>query len=297
MLLQIATKKRPLLPPLLMNDTSNQGSNLSQQSGAPVIDWETKNKHKQMLAEQVAKILIKRGMEDIDEWYLHYLVYEVAKITPFLEVCPPGPQPVPLEEQSESAKSDLKVQGGGYSTGLSSEQPPSRLTLMAGIKVDSKSSPANSSPAKTGQSQNRCSGEFDDLRIEELQALMDNFKNLAKSEQVDLIQYMKRLETSNPEKVEQLKSSFSSAMQAASSGGSGADGNNDPRDGFGNAMLQVVERNIQRFGKESGAKNGNMDIRYLKRPYAKILIIKLVYLSSMIMLKTKRIVNGQTMQY
>ena len=49
--------------------------------------------------------------------------------------------------------------------------------------------------------------EFDDLTIEELRSLLDNFKNLSKAEQMDLIQYMRKLETTNPEKVKQLKSS------------------------------------------------------------------------------------------
>ena len=47
--------------------------------------------------------------------------------------------------------------------------------------------------------------EFDDLTIEELRSLLDNFKNLSKTEQLDLIQYMKKLETTNPEKVKMLR--------------------------------------------------------------------------------------------
>jgi hypothetical protein len=47
--------------------------------------------------------------------------------------------------------------------------------------------------------------EFDELTIEELRSLLNNFKNLSKTEQLDLIQYMKKLETTNPEKVKMLK--------------------------------------------------------------------------------------------
>ena len=54
--------------------------------------------------------------------------------------------------------------------------------------------------------------EFDDLTLEELKSLLDNFKNLAKPEQMDLIQYMRKLETTNPEKVKLLK-------QAGAAGG------------------------------------------------------------------------------
>ena len=56
--------------------------------------------------------------------------------------------------------------------------------------------------------------EFDDLTLEELKSLLDNFKNLAKPEQMDLIQYMRKLETTNPEKVKLLK-------QAGAAGGGG----------------------------------------------------------------------------
>ena len=47
--------------------------------------------------------------------------------------------------------------------------------------------------------------EFDELTMEELRSLLDNFKNLSKSEQMDLVQYMRKLETTDPEKVRQLK--------------------------------------------------------------------------------------------
>jgi hypothetical protein len=49
--------------------------------------------------------------------------------------------------------------------------------------------------------------EFDELTMEELRSLLDNFKNLSKSEQMDLVQYMRKLETTDPEKVRQLKDS------------------------------------------------------------------------------------------
>ncbi len=47
--------------------------------------------------------------------------------------------------------------------------------------------------------------EFDELTVDELRSLLDNFKNLSKGEQLDLIQYMKKLEASNPAKVRMLK--------------------------------------------------------------------------------------------
>ena len=48
---------------------------------------------------------------------------------------------------------------------------------------------------------------YTDLTIEELRSLLDNFKNLSKGEQMDLIRYMKKLEQTDPEKVKLLKGS------------------------------------------------------------------------------------------
>ena len=59
--------------------------------------------------------------------------------------------------------------------------------------------------------------EFDDLTVEELKSLLDNFKNLSKAEQMDLIKYMKKLETSDPEKVKLLKGSVKPGTVSQSS--------------------------------------------------------------------------------
>ena len=243
MILQIATKKRPLHPPSLASGPSQDE-----------VTKQNKNKYKQILAEQMAKLLIKRGMQNIDEWYLHYLVYEAAKTTPLDDgtLCTPPPQPIDDPKKLRPYETS-SVPQGGYSTGLSSEQSASMF------KDGSKLSPQKS-PSKQGKiSKDGTTGnnELDDLTLDELKSLLDNFKNLSKSEQMDLIQYMKKLETSNPDKVRQLKSSFSSAMLAK------ADGNDDHivgRDGLGSAMLQVLARNVQRFTNDSStnkAENHN----------------------------------------
>merc|ERR1711997_1311817 len=59
--------------------------------------------------------------------------------------------------------------------------------------------------------------EFDDLTIEELRSLLDNFKNLSKGEQMDLIRYMKKLEKTDPQKVKLLKQSVKPKAGNASS--------------------------------------------------------------------------------
>merc|ERR1711997_183019 len=59
--------------------------------------------------------------------------------------------------------------------------------------------------------------EFDDLTIEELRSLLDNFKNLSKGEQMDLIRYMKKLELTAPEKVKLLKQSVKPGQKPGTS--------------------------------------------------------------------------------
>merc|ERR550525_1233491 len=59
---------------------------------------------------------------------------------------------------------------------------------------------------KALENQDQGLDEFDDLTVEELRSLLDNFKNLSKGEQMDLIRYMKKLEQTDPEKVKLLSS-------------------------------------------------------------------------------------------
>ena len=229
MVLQIATKKRPSNPPSLSNGPSHDE-----------VSKRNKQKYKQTVAEQMAKLLIKRGMQNIDEWYLHYLVYEVAKTTPLDDgtLCTSPPQQLRHAERKET-NCDRSSEQGGYSTGLSSEKSVSIL--------DEKSECSQKSPTKQisgSKLANRVNDEFDDLTLIELKSLLDNFKNLSKSEQMDLINYMKKLETTNPEKVLQLRSSFPTAMSA------GVDEKNDQivgSDGLGSAMLHVLARNVHSF--------------------------------------------------
>ena len=56
--------------------------------------------------------------------------------------------------------------------------------------------------------------EFDDLTVDELRSLLDNFKNLSKGEQMDLIRYMRKLEQNDPEKVKLLKQSVKPGGQS-----------------------------------------------------------------------------------
>ena len=71
-------------------------------------------------------------------------------------------------------------------------------------------------PTGTADKEQEGLDEFDDLTIEELRSLLDNFKNLSKGEQMDLIRYMKKLEQTDPEKVKLLKGSVKPAAPGPS---------------------------------------------------------------------------------
>ena len=239
MILQIATKNRPSNPPALKNTSSHN----------EIIERK-KHKFKKILAEQMATLLIKRGLQNIDDWYLHYLVYEVAKSTPLDDGSLIAP---PQRNYSHRKEECIKTAGpsGGYSTGLSSEKSSSIF------EEKSDSVARKMDPLKDRISSNGKRGEFDDLSIHELKSLLDNFNNLSQMEQKDLIEYMKKQELVNPDKVTDLKSSCPSLFKPASNANEKI-----PTDGLGTAMLQVLARNVQRFTNDNVQNLGEGTNRY-----------------------------------
>ncbi len=89
--------------------------------------------------------------------------------------------------------------------------------------------------------------EFDDLTVDELRSLLDNFKNLSKAEQKDLIQYMRKLETTNPDKVRQLKS------RGGPAGGGGATVARAEGGGGGGAPLSPLAQKSMEGGANAAA--------------------------------------------
>ena len=94
------------------------------------------------------------------------------------------------------------------------QKPPATSTSAAyatpiynkeSAQEDSSGGPPPAKKAKESEDDNL--DEFDDLTVEELRSLLDNFKNLSKGEQMDLIRYMRKLEQNDPEKVKLLKQS------------------------------------------------------------------------------------------
>ena len=85
LVLQCATKKRPTHPPSLLASDPRS---------------EEKTKYKSLLAEQLAKVLVKKNMGSISDYALHCLVYEIAKTTELDDgsLCPPPDEPPPEPE-------------------------------------------------------------------------------------------------------------------------------------------------------------------------------------------------------
>ena len=227
MILQIATKNRPSNPPSLSN-VSSQNETTEK----------LKNKYKKMIAEHMARLLIKRGLHNIDDWHLHNLVYEVAKTTPLDDgsLVPPG------HKNDRKMETFIKssATAGGYSTGLSSE----KSSII--FEENTETIPRSIETLQNRLISSGRSGEFDDLTTQELKLLLENFKNLSQSEQKDLIQYMKKQETVDPNKVNYLKSSFPALFTSNLN-----ENEKTPTDGLGSAMLQVLARNVQRFTNDN----------------------------------------------
>ena len=146
---------------------------------------------------------------------------------------------------------------GGYSTGLSSEKSSS-------IFEDKSETVTEKMELQSRNESNRSHEEFDDLNIQELKSLLDNFSNLSQPEQKDLVQYMKNQQIVNPSKVLLLKSSFPSVFASSAN----ENNQNIQTDGLGNAMLQVLARNVQQFtndnaqGHEESIKRYDLITRY-----------------------------------
>ena len=238
MILQVATKARPLNPPSL-SILSNRNESTEK----------LKNKYKKMIAEQMAKLLMKRGLQNIDDWYLHYLVFEVAKTTP-LDDGSLVPPPARKNDKMEASNKSLGP-AEGYSTGMSSE----KSSIIFEENTNSISRSMESLKGRllsTGRA-----GEFDDLTTHELKLLLENFKNLSQPEQTDLINYMKKQEIVNPDKVNHLKSLFPALL-----GSNLNENDKTPTDGLGSAMLQVLARNVQRFTNDNNQSQEEINKRY-----------------------------------
>lgn len=127
-LLQLATKERPLEPPSLLpsQGSSNLGGPHPSGGATPGENPEDnpqireRAKYKAMFAEFLAKMLVKKGRDDLDDFDLHHLIYEMARTT-FLDdgtLCPPpterslSPPPVHRYQEVGHRAQDVVLPGG-----------------------------------------------------------------------------------------------------------------------------------------------------------------------------------------
>jgi hypothetical protein len=119
-------------------------------------------------------------------------------------------QPSSSSSSSSGALSNLNVDWSSLQNAVSS------VKLPTPVATDLKPTPAAPSPPPAPISSNDSSSnkptselkecsDFDDLTLDDLTALFKNFKDLDRDNQKSLIDYMKRLEKTNPAKVTELK--------------------------------------------------------------------------------------------
>jgi len=187
-LLQNATKKRSLNPSSLLNikeqtpTASNHSDNAANEEAV-----------KALISQSVATVLMMSGKDDISDQELENLVEQLMKQT--------------AEEDHDSAVGRFAK---SFSESLILER---QLAARSANQFNIYNTPHFNQPIKTEPTTitidddvNQDGGdELDDLTIDELRSLLNSFKNLSKQEQGDLISYMKKLETTNPEKVRRLR--------------------------------------------------------------------------------------------
>jgi len=187
-LLQNATKKRSLNPSSLLNikEQTPAASNHSDIAA-------NEEAAKALISQSVATVLMMSGREDISDQELESLVEQLMKQT--------------AEEDHDSAVGRFAK---SFSESLILER---QLAARSANQFNIYNSPHFNQPIKAEPTTitidddvNQEGGdELDDLTIDELRSLLNSFKNLSKQEQGDLISYMKKLETTNPEKVRRLR--------------------------------------------------------------------------------------------
>merc|ERR1719318_704289 len=201
-LLQNATKKRSLNPSSLVNikeQTPSAASNTSDNVAA-------EEAAKALIAQSVATVLMMSGKDEISDQELEMLVEQLLKQT--------------AEEDHNSAVGRFAK---AFTESLVLErQIAAKTASQFNIYNTTQFNTADNAPAPmNAENENQEGGDdLDDLTIDELRSLLNSFKNLSKQEQVDLISYMKKLETTNPDKVKQLRAGM---RQTENRPGVGAD--------------------------------------------------------------------------
>ena len=177
-LLQVATRAR----------SANISSYLAPPHHQPdLVDTE---RNRSLLAETLASSLVQAGRQDIREDELVEVLEQLLRMTVMED---------PTSSLGRYAKSFLET--------AASEREAAR---RAENQFDSYDSARPVRRPEMTSSQERA-GTLDNLTLGDLRALMRNFQTLSRPEQDDLMSYMRKLETSNPEKARRVKEGMRSS--------------------------------------------------------------------------------------
>ena len=179
-ILEVATKKR----------SANISSYLSPQPGPSSVDQQEMEKNKTLIASTLATSLLQSGQQDITDAELLVIVEQVLQVTA---------EEDPRSSLGRFSKTLLQVTDRENSLARSTEGQFNSYDLVRAERVS-----GGVIPLVTIEDREP-SGSLDHLTTGELKSLLANFKTLSNQEQGDLVNYMKVLENTNPEKARNVK--------------------------------------------------------------------------------------------
>jgi len=181
-LLSIATKKR----------SENIGSLVSQKSGPSskknISDKDETDKVQAMIAETLASSLIHAGKNDVTDEELEMIVEELLRMTAHED--PHSNLGKYAQSYIQTVAVAKQIQAEKQVSSISPTKAPEIKKEIQVVTLDDPKDPVE---------------PLEELTMQDLQSLLNSFSTLSKQEQTDLINYMKKLEATNPEKVQQLK--------------------------------------------------------------------------------------------
>jgi len=185
-LLSVATKKR--IENVSIVSSKNQNKELEKSNN----EEDDRIKAEAMFSETLAMTLLQNGQGDVSDEELEAIIDQLMKITA---------QDDPNSSLGKYAKNYLNV--------CVSENTQQYIQKVPDVKkekgVDVVTLDDDNEFGDNNTQKMNTSDQLEDLTIQDLQSLLTSFNTLSKIEQNDLINYMKKLEATDPEKVSLLK--------------------------------------------------------------------------------------------
>ncbi|KAL1489168.1 hypothetical protein ABEB36_014107 [Hypothenemus hampei] len=157
---------------------------------------------KAAIAKQLANALIAQGKTDVSQNELEQLINAVVGMA---EASKASNKPV------TAASFLAQLTGGETSTGKPQNEQKEKIIIpRIGRHVEEKKDPISSlegltEPLSPSTPERSATNNMENLSDSDLQTLLQNFKDLSTEEQMNLINYLKKLELDEPERVERLR--------------------------------------------------------------------------------------------